>query len=46
MNIFTLIALEFDPVLIVCFEGLLETDHPYSFAAKQCVIDLLSSVVE
>jgi len=33
--------LEYDPTLIICFEGLMETLHPYSFAAKQCVRELL-----
>ena len=36
-------SLEYDPTLIICFEGLLETLHPYSFAAKQCVRELLSA---
>ena len=36
-------SLEYDPTLIVCFEGLLETLHPYSFAAKQCVRELLAA---
>ena len=36
-------SLEYDPTLIICFEGLLETLHPYSFAAKQCVRELLNA---
>ena len=36
-------SLDYDPTLIICFEGLLETLHPYSFAAKQCVRELLSA---
>ena len=36
-------SLEYDPTLIICFEGLLETLHPYSFAAKQCVRELLAA---
>ena len=36
-------SLEYDPTLIICFEGLLETVHPYSFAAKQCVRELLAA---
>lgn len=36
-------SLEYDPTLIICFEGLLETLHPYSFAAKQCVRELLTA---
>jgi len=35
--------LDFDPILVVCFEGLLETDHPYNFASRQCIKELLSS---
>ena len=36
-------SLEYDPTLIICFEGLLETLHPYNFAAKQCVRELLTA---
>ena len=36
-------SLEYDPTLIICFEGLLETLHPYSFAAKQCVREMLTA---
>ena len=36
-------SLEYDPTLITCFEGLLETLHPYSFAAKQCVREMLTA---
>ena len=36
-------SLDYDPTLITCFEGLLETLHPYSFAAKQCVRELLTA---
>ena len=35
--------LDYDPTLIICFEGLMETKHPYNFAAKQCVRDLLNA---
>ena len=35
------IAFDYDPVLPVCFEGLLETEHPYSFASRQCIRELL-----
>ena len=34
-------SLDYDPILITCFEGLLETVHPYSFVAKQCIRELL-----
>jgi len=33
--------LDYDPTLIICFEGLLETEHPYNFLAKQCCRELL-----
>jgi hypothetical protein len=26
---------------LICFEGLLETNHPYNFAAKQCIKEML-----
>ena len=35
--------LDYDPTLIICFEGLLETKHPYNFAGKQCVRELLTA---
>ena len=35
--------MEYDPTLIVCFEGLLETEHPYNFAASQCIKEMLQS---
>jgi len=34
---------EFDPVLVNCFEGLLETDHPYSLIANMGLQELLKS---
>jgi len=37
--------LNFDPILITCFEGLQETKHPYTFVSKQCIIELLESDV-
>ena len=33
--------LDYDPLLITCFEGLLETEHPYNFVGKQCIRELL-----
>ena len=33
--------LDYDPILITCFEGLLETEHPYDFIGKQCIRELL-----
>lgn len=35
--------LNFDPILEICFEGLLETIHPYSFVARQCIREMLNS---
>ncbi len=35
--------LHFDPLLITCFEGLVETAHPYNFIAKQSIKELLES---
>ena len=39
------VEIEFDPILVVCFEGLLETEHPYNFASKQSIKELLQSEV-
>lgn len=36
-------ALDYDPILITCFEGLLETVYPYSFVGKECIRELLSA---
>ena len=33
--------LDYDPTLIICFEGLMETKHPYNFASKQCIREML-----
>ena len=33
--------LDYNPLLITCFEGLLETEHPYNFIGKQCIRELL-----
>lgn len=35
--------LDYDPILVNCFEGLQETDHPYSFVAFQALKELLSA---
>jgi hypothetical protein len=35
--------LDYDPILCVCFEGLLETVHPYNFAARQCIREMLQA---
>jgi len=37
------IELDFDPLLVVCFEGLMETEHPYNFASRQSIRELLLS---
>lgn len=29
--------------MIICFEGLIEMDHPYKFASRQCTKELLQS---
>jgi Parkin co-regulated protein len=35
--------LDYDPLLINCVEGLLETDHPYAFVAYQSLTELLDA---
>jgi len=35
--------LDYDPLLVNCFEGLLETEHPYSFVANQALKELLEA---
>jgi len=35
--------LSFDPLLVTCFEGLIETTHPFNFIAREASMDLLSS---
>ena len=35
--------IDFDPLLVNCFEGLLETDHPCSFIAMQALRELLQA---
>jgi hypothetical protein len=34
-------ALPYDPLLITCFEGLIETEHPFSFVSRKCIEELL-----
>ena len=34
---------DYDPILINCFEGLLETDHPYQFVALQALREMLTN---
>jgi hypothetical protein len=33
----------YDPILVNCFEGLCETDHPYQFVAFQALKELLQA---
>lgn len=37
------VTLDYDPLLVTCFEGLLETDHPYNFVSRECIKNLLSA---
>lgn len=39
------LEINFDPLLITCFEGLKETKHPYNFVAIACIRDLFESDV-
>jgi len=33
--------LDYDPTLEICFEGLLETEHPYCFISRECIKQML-----
>mmetsp|Transcript_8350 Transcript_8350/g.16553 ORF Transcript_8350/g.16553 Transcript_8350/m.16553 type:complete len:166 (+) Transcript_8350:992-1489(+) len=35
--------LPYDPLIVTCFEGLMETEHPYCFAARKCTQELLQA---
>jgi len=35
--------LDYDPLLIICAEGLSETQHPYAFAARACFEHMLAA---
>ena len=35
--------LDYDPILEICFEGLLETEHPYNFIARECIKELIKA---
>lgn len=35
--------LNYEPTLEICFEGLMETVHPYCFAARQCIREMISA---
>lgn len=37
------IELNYEPTLEICFEGLMETVHPYCFVARQCVKEMISA---
>jgi hypothetical protein len=37
--------LNYDPILITCFEGLIEEKHPYSFIAFAVIKDMLEDEV-
>ena len=37
--------LDFDPLLVNCFEGLQETEHPYAFVAIQALREMLANDV-
>jgi hypothetical protein len=39
------IDLAYDPLLVTCFEGLIEEKHPYNFIANECVKELLQAEV-
>ena len=45
--IFTIIQIElsFDPLLLICFSGLIEEAHPYGFIARETSRELLESSV-
>ena len=38
-------SVDFDPLLVNCFEGLLETEHPYQFIAMQALTEMLQNSV-
>ena len=33
--------LPYDPILVTCFDGLIEDKHPYNFIAKAVIKDML-----
>jgi len=37
--------MNYDPLLITCFEGLLEDKHPYNFLAFAAIKDMLDAQV-
>eukprot|EP00281_Chroomonas_sp_CCMP1168_P035164 CAMPEP_0206255380 /NCGR_PEP_ID=MMETSP0047_2-20121206/24214_1 /ASSEMBLY_ACC=CAM_ASM_000192 /TAXON_ID=195065 /ORGANISM="Chroomonas mesostigmatica_cf, Strain CCMP1168" /LENGTH=262 /DNA_ID=CAMNT_0053681771 /DNA_START=48 /DNA_END=833 /DNA_ORIENTATION=- len=36
-------SLDYDPLLVTCAEGLLETEHPYAYASRACFGELLAA---
>ena len=38
--------MNYDPVLVTCFEGLIETGHPYNFIAMNCIKDMCEANVK
>jgi hypothetical protein len=34
---------EYDPLLVLCFEAIVETEHPYLFLARQMLTDMLNA---
>lgn len=35
--------LNYDPILDICFEGILETEHPYRFVSRECIKEMLAA---
>lgn len=35
------VDLPYDPLIVSCFEGLVEEKHPYSFIAYNCLKDMI-----
>ena len=38
-------TLSYNPLLLTCFEGLLETEHPFNFTSRQIIKTLLSEEI-
>lgn len=39
-------TIDFNPLLLLCFEGLLETEHPYNFTSRQIIKTFIGGEVE
>jgi hypothetical protein len=37
--------LPYDPILVTCFDGLIEEKHPYNFIAKAVIKEMLENSV-